>query len=134
MNQCTFLGRMTRHPETQEVGDTSVTQFGLAVQRSYKDKKTGEYGVDFFEMVCWGKRGETIEKYFSKGSPILVNANAVLDTWETEDGGKRSKIKFSISSFEFLPKSGDDDGPTSESEDSSEPVMAGAGNDEDIPF
>lgn len=120
MNQCTFLGRLTRDPETREVGSTSVTQFSIAVTRDYKNKDTGERDSDFFDMECWSKQGETIEKYFSKGDPIIVNAQAVLNRWEAEDGGKRSKIKFSVSSFEFIPKTSGGNSNHSETENEAE--------------
>ena len=32
-------------------------------------------------------------EYLSKGSPVLVEGRLKLDTWETSDGQKRSKLK-----------------------------------------
>jgi single-strand DNA-binding protein len=32
-------------------------------------------------------------EYLSKGSPVLIEGRLKLDSWETQDGQKRSKLK-----------------------------------------
>ena len=135
MNDCKFLGRLTRDIELKYTpGGTAIAEFGLAVSRSYKDKSTGEYGVDFVECQVWAERGETVAKYFSKGDPILVHTEARLDSWEDKEGKKRSKISFNVNSFEFVPKNdGASRNSVSDAPPSSDAVVDVEENEE-IPF
>lgn len=130
MNNCIFLGRLTKDPESREVGETSVTSFGLAVQRNFKNKE-GEYEADFFDFDAWGKQGEAIARFFEKGSLILLTSSARLDRWEKE-GEKKSRIKFTVSSFDFVTSKKDRDNAVGQAAPSEGGVEVET--DEAIPF
>ena len=70
MNNCNFIGRLTRDPEvryTQGEKPLCVTRFTLAV-----DKATKNQGADFLAFKALGARGEFAEKYLKKGMKIAI--------------------------------------------------------------
>ena len=61
-NKVILMGNLTRDPETRTTpGGQSVTQFSLAVNRTWKgaDGQQQE-AVSFIDCVAWGKAGEII--------------------------------------------------------------------------
>ena len=102
MNTITLYGNMTRDPELKQLpGGTSVVGFGLAVNKKYKDSQGNQQEkVMFIDCNCFGKRGEVIAQYFSKGSPILLQGELELQQWE-KDGEKRSKHAIYVTDFSF---------------------------------
>ncbi len=104
----TAMGTLTRDPESRAAGSASVTAFSIAVNKKVKD----EDRVYFFNCEAWGKTGENIQKFFSKGKPIIVLGELQVDTWE-KDGKKNSATKISVNNFHFVPDGRKADGPDS---------------------
>lgn len=102
-NKVFLAGNLTRDPETRSVGGTEVCSFGLAVNRKYT-AKSGEKKEEtlFIDCTAWGKAGETIARYCSKGSGLFVEGELRLEQWEGRDGSKQSKIKVTVLSFQFV--------------------------------
>lgn len=111
MNSCTFIGRLTRDPEVKELTNSTVANFGIALNRKFKNSG-GEWveEVTFIEVEAWGKQAEIIGQYLTKGSKIAINASVKQDTWDDKDGNKRSKLKFRVNEFEFVDSKPTDDG------------------------
>ncbi len=104
-NKVILLGNLTRDPELRVTPrGTPICQFGLAVSRQYKDD-TGQTReeANFFDIEAWGKQGELISKYMTKGRPIFVEGRLKYDQWEDKaTGQKRSKIKIVLETFQFV--------------------------------
>lgn len=104
-NKVILLGNLTRDPETRSTtSGASVTSISIAVSRSFVDKN-GERREEtsFIECDAWGKQGETIAKFFSKGKQILVSGRLRQDSWEDKDTGKkRSAIRVVVEDFSFV--------------------------------
>ena len=61
LNRTIIMGRMTQTPELRTTNSgTSVTSFTLAVDRDFKDKDSGEKGVDFIDVVAWRGTAEFV--------------------------------------------------------------------------
>jgi single-strand DNA-binding protein len=104
LNKVMLIGRLTRDPETRHTqGGSSVTNFGLAVNRSYRRKDSDETVEEttFVDVEAWGKTGETFARYMKKGRQAYVEGRLKLDTWEKE-GQKHSKIRVVMEEFQFL--------------------------------
>ena len=102
-NQVTLLGHLTRDPQIKPLpGGSSVVEFGVAVNRKYKTAG-GEQRqeVTFVDCAAFGKQGEVIGKYLTKGKPIFLTGRLKLDSWE-KDGQKRSKISVVVEQFQFV--------------------------------
>ena len=49
--------------------------------------------VTFVDVTVWGRTAEVMSEYLSKGSPVFIEGRLKLDSWEGQDGQKRSKLK-----------------------------------------
>ena len=104
LNKVMLIGRLTRDPETRHTaGGSSVTNFGLAVNRSYRKKDSDERVEEttFVDVEAWGQTGETFARYMRKGRQAYVEGRLKLDSWE-KDGQKRSKLSVVMEEFQFL--------------------------------
>ena len=120
LNKVMLIGRLTRDPETRHTsGGNSVTNFGLAINRSYRKKDSDELVEEttFVDVEAWGKTGETFARYMKKGRQAYVEGRLKLDSWE-KDGQKRSKLTVVMEEFQFLD-SGQGGGPGSSGSGSS---------------
>lgn len=103
-NQVAIAGRLTRDPEMKtSAGGTVVCKFSLAFDQGTGDSKR----AGFIEVSCFGKTAETATKYLKKGSAVLVGGRIEHQTWEGENGGKRSGIKIVGHDIQFLDKKKD---------------------------
>ena len=106
MNKVILLGRLARDPEvkyTQGAEPLAVCKFSVAVNRAYaKNKKENEPNVDFINCICFGKRGESINQYFSKGNKIAVQGRLQISTYTDQQGNKRYSTDVVVEEFEFV--------------------------------
>jgi single-strand DNA-binding protein len=104
-NKVILMGNLTRDPELKYLpSGTAVVKVGLAVNHTYNDRQTGEKKeeVCFIDADGFGRTAEVINEYFQKGRPILIEGRLRLQTWETDDGQKRSKHDVFIERFTFV--------------------------------
>lgn len=107
INQVILMGNLTRDPELRTTpSGQNVCSFSLAVNRSWQgnDGQTQE-AVDYFDVTAWGKLGELVNQYLSKGRKCLVMGRLSQRTWE-QDGQKRSKVEVVASDVTFLDGGG----------------------------
>lgn len=103
INQVILMGNLTRDPELRTTpSGQNVCSFSLAVNRSWQgqDGQTQE-AVDYFDITAWGKLGELVNQYLSKGRKCLVQGRLSQRSWEQE-GQKRSKVEVIASDVTFL--------------------------------
>jgi single-strand DNA-binding protein len=96
VNSSTISGLATRDPEYMEMkSGNNLAKFGLAVERSWKDKDSGERvsKTSFFDINVWGPFADVIHAKVRKGDHLTVQGELVQDRWETDTGEKRSTIK-----------------------------------------
>ena len=89
-NVC-LTGRMVRDATTKKVGQTSVTEFTLAVN-SWKKDDTGNHIASFCNIEVWGKLGEIIIRYGVKGKQLAISGEVRIDTWEKEGVKQRKTV------------------------------------------
>ncbi len=129
LNKVFLIGNLTRDPELRYIpSGTAVASFGLATNRIYttQDGERKEE-VCFVDIVVWGKTAENCANYLSKGRPVFIEGRLQFDTWETEDGQKRSKLKVVGDRVQFLGGRREEGAPGAE-------VTDGMEADDDIPF
>jgi len=103
-NKVILLGNLTRDPEQKELpSGMKVASFGLAVNDRWTDKN-GEKReeVCFLDVDVWGRQGEVIMQYFTKGKPILAEGKLKFRSWEDDQGNKRSKHSLMMDRFSFV--------------------------------
>jgi len=105
MNLTVLKGNLTRDPElnTMPSGD-SVVNFSIAVNEYYNDKNGQQQKVtDYFDCKAYGPKADTINKFFSKGRPILIEGSLKQERWiDTQTQQNRSKIVIKVKDFEFV--------------------------------
>jgi single-strand DNA-binding protein len=103
-NRVILVGNLTRDPELRYLtSGMGVTDIGLAVNDRRKNAN-GEWVEEttFVDVTLWGRTAEVASEYLSKGSPVLIEGRLKLDTWETQDGQKRSKLKVVCDRMQML--------------------------------
>ena len=148
LNKVLLYGNLTRDPELKALPSGSqVAEFGVATNRTYKDKEGNKKEeVDFHNIVAFGRTAEVIKQYLVKGRPIFIEGRIRTRSWEAKDGtGKRYKTEIVLENFQFGASAGGTNNrqPTTDNK-SEEPKKeeGGAGieypqeqiNAEDIPF
>lgn len=107
INQVILMGNLTRDPELRTTpSGQSVCSFSLAVNRSWQGQDgTQQDAVDYFDITAWGKLGELVNQYLSKGRKCLVQGRLSQRSWE-QDGQKRSKVEVVANDVTFLDGGG----------------------------
>jgi len=100
-----LMGNLTRDPELRVTPKgTPICQFSLAINREFK-LESGEKRdeVVYVDIEAWGKQGETIAKYVTKGKPLFVEGRLKLEQWDDKKTGeKRSRMKVVMEQFQFI--------------------------------
>lgn len=151
LNRVLLIGNLTRDPELRVTPKgSSICQFGLAVNRTFKDG-SGQQREEttFIDVEAWGRQGEVISKYCTKGRPLFVEGRLRFDSWEDKNTQqKRSRLSVVLENFQFIGGRNDEQGsgPSSSSdsdtyERSSPPPRSPKSTpaaddnlDEDVPF
>ena len=110
LNKVFLIGNLTRDPELRYTpGGVAVATMGLAVNREYKDRSTGEQKKDtcFVNVIAWDRQAENCNQYLSKGRPIFVEGRLQFRSWESKDGQKRNTIEVRAERIQFLGSSRD---------------------------
>ena len=113
MNNWSFTGNLGRDAETKYVGESSVTEFSVAVKSGYGDKATTTWA----KCAMWGDRGEKVAQYLTKGQAVGIVGELTLREYVKKDGGNGSSLEVRVNDMTLLGKKGDsgsDDGGFSE--------------------
>jgi single-strand DNA-binding protein len=146
-NKVILMGNLTRDPELRVTASgLSICKLSLATNRVFQTKE-GERKeeVTFVDIDAFGRQAETISKYMSKGRSLLVEGRLKLDSWETPQGEKRSRLGVVLENFQFTGDrssgGGDsrDGGEASHVEKNSPPARGSQAPDDtieedDVPF
>jgi len=92
----TIMGSLTRDPELRFTNSgMAVAEIGVAVNYRKLNKRTNEWDEDvsFFDVTCFGQMAENIGESLVKGNRVVVHGRLNQDTWTTDNGDKRSKVK-----------------------------------------
>lgn len=93
-NRIIMMGNLTRDPEVKQLtSGQTVCRFGLASNRQFKNRQTGTMvqEVCFVDVDVWGPQAEVCKQYLQKGRGVLIEGRLKLDSWQDQDGTKRSK-------------------------------------------
>lgn len=100
LNQITLHGYLGRDTELSEVngqnGTFSKVTFTLAVSRDYGDE------TDWFYCVMYGKRANVLDKYFSKGSEIIIRGR--MESYKPKTDESRTNWNVRVEDFNFVGK------------------------------
>ena len=97
MNLVVIKGRLSRDPDIRySTGEEqkAIARFTVAVDRYNSD-------ADFISVVAFGKKAEVIEKYFHKGSNIIVKGSIKTGSYTNKEGQKVCTTDVVLDELEF---------------------------------
>lgn len=117
--------------ETVTFDGGSLTKLSVATDESYKDKSGNKVEkTEWHNVIYYGKAGEIVAKYFSKGQRILLTGKLQTRQWEKE-GQKHYTTEIIANTFEFIEKNDNNSNQTAVP-----PAVDMSGDDSssDLPF
>lgn len=149
MNKVILMGRLTRDPDVRySQGETAscVARYTLAVDRRFARRDSQDQTADFIQIVAFGKAGEFAEKYFRKGTKVIVTGRIQTGSYTNKDGVKVYTTDVVAEDQEFAESkssSASSSGSFESAMPSNEPGPSAAGDgfmnipdgiDEELPF
>jgi single-strand DNA-binding protein len=106
LNRVILIGNITKEIDLKTTpSGNSVATFGLATNRTWKDKQGNKQEqATFHNIVAWGKTGEVIKQYCTKGSMIMVEGRIDNRTYDKKDGTKGYISEVIVENFQFGPR------------------------------
>jgi len=102
LNRVVVVGRLVRDAELQyTTSGWAILKMSIATNRR---KKQGDQWVDeanFFDVSLFGKRGESLQQYLSKGTQVAVSGALKQDRWQ-QDGVNRSKVSIEADNIQLI--------------------------------
>lgn len=99
MNTIIIEGRLTKDPESKTTPNgSSYATFYIADDRIGKNN---EKKTTFHSCIAWGKKGEFVCQYFTKGKPINVIGNLQMNKYE-KDGQEITFYQVAVDQVNFV--------------------------------
>lgn len=96
MRQITISGNIGNDVQVNSTqSGNKVANFSVAVRQNRPDNN-GEYGTDWFRCSVWGTRASTVEKFYKKGSHIVITGSLSIN----EYNGK-TQLQIDVSDFDL---------------------------------
>ena len=151
MNKVILMGRLTKDPDVRySQGETAscVARYTLAVDRRFARRDSQDaQTADFIQIVAFGKSGEFAEKYFRKGTKVIVTGRIQTGSYTNKEGVRVYTTDVVAEDQEFAESknasAGNGGNFGSEMSSSNEPAPSAAGDgfmnipdgiDEELPF
>lgn len=94
LNKVMLLGNLGADPELRmTAGGQAILKLRLATTETYMDKSnTRQERTEWHQVTLWGKRGEALSKFLTKGERIFVEGSLRTSSYE-KDGEKRYRTE-----------------------------------------
>ena len=100
MNSIQITGRTTQDIQLKETSTgKNYCKFRVAVPRTRNKDVT-----DFMTVCVWNKTAEFLATYCTKGSLVSVVGEMQTNSWETQDGSKRTDYEIMCTEVEILAR------------------------------
>ena len=106
MNKVILMGRLVRDPEVRySKGENAlaIARYTVAVDRRFQRQGNGgdEQTADFIPCVAFARSAEFAEKYFHKGTKVLVTGRIQTGSYTNKDGQKVYTTEVIVEDQEF---------------------------------
>ena len=106
-----MLGNVGGDPVVKTTrGGKAVCELRVAVNHSLKRGDTWDEEADWHTVVLWERLAEVAMRFIQKGSQILVVGTLRVQTWQDNQGQKRSKSVVQAEELYLLSRLGGDQG------------------------
>lgn len=137
LNAVTLGGNLTRDAVLKTTdGGFSILEFGVAVNESRKNQRTGEWDEypNYVDCKVLGKRAESLERFLSRGTYVALTGRLHQSRWQNKDGQNRSRLEVVVDEIHFETRSDDSDEYDQQQAEGYADSVAQDMYDEDIPF
>lgn len=113
VNRVILVGNLGKDPEVSYTqSGTARCRFPLATGESY-NSKSGERQerTEWHNIVVWGKQGENVGKYLSKGRQVYIEGGLRTRSWDDEKSGQK-KYMTEVNAQRVVFLGGKGDGPS----------------------
>ena len=132
-NSIRLVGRLTKDPEiriAESNGESyKIANFSIAVDRY---SKNGHKAANYFDIEAFRQKAELIEKYFHKGSRIVLVGEGNFDVYQDKNGNNRKDFKVTMKDCTFGDSKSD--GGNNSSTSVSKPAPAPVADESDVPW
>ena len=137
INHVILVGRLVKDAELKyTTSGQAVCSFSIAINRRKRNGDQWENEANYFDVILWGRQGESLYQYLLKGKLFGVEGELRQNRWE-HNGQTRSKVEIMATNIQFLSS-----GQQSEGTEKSSPENRGASSNQaggdnftdDIPF
>ncbi len=102
LNKVILMGRLCADPEFRQTPNGVPTcRIRVAVNRPFTNKQTGEREADFINVACWRQTAEFVNRYFHKGSMIIVEGSLRNNDWTDQNGVKHYTMDVQADNVSF---------------------------------
>ena len=102
VNHVILIGRLTRDAELKyTAGGVASCKFSIAVNKSRKQGESWVKETSFFDIVLWGKQGESVNQYLVKGKQVAVEGELHQSRWE-KNGQNFSRVDINAHNVQLL--------------------------------
>jgi len=103
LNKVQIIGRITKDLEVRDNNGTSVANFSVATNYTYRDS-SGEQQEkpEFHNLVVWGKLADVCGQYLQKGSRTYFEGRLQTRKWEDKEGKTRYSTEVVVSEMIML--------------------------------
>jgi len=135
MNKVILMGRLTSDPEIRYTQNKlAVAHYTVAIDR----KGSTEHKADFIRCVAFGHAAEFSEKYFEKGTKIVLTGRIQTSSYPDKNGQKVYITEVAVEEQEFAESKSASSKPKQQEPPHTDPngfmnIPDGV-EDEDLPF
>ena len=107
LNKVFIAGRLTADPLLRSTASgQQVGTFSLATNRVWTNPAgQKQEAVEYHNVVVWGKQADTISRFLTKGSLVLVEGRLQTRAWDDKQGQKRRTTEIIAERVQFGPRS-----------------------------
>lgn len=102
MNQVVLIGRISNDLDLKWLPNSQHCKVNFNLAVNVIKKKDGSQDTDFIPVEVWNKLAENLVKFQSKGSKIAVHGRIAVDSYQDQQGNKKSFTKVIASEVEYL--------------------------------
>lgn len=103
LNRVVLIGNLTRDIESRYTPQgVSVATTGIAVNR-FSKTESGDYEVDFFNIVAFRRTADYMAQYLRKGSRVAIEGRLQTRSWDdAATGQKRTTFEIIVDNVQNL--------------------------------
>ena len=106
--KCILVGNLTKDGELKySQSGKAIYGNSIAVTKKFTSNGEKKEKVMFIDITSFSRQAEICNQYLHKGSKVLLEGEIEFQQWVDQNGGKRSKHSFNVSTMQMLDSKND---------------------------